>query len=96
MVFSIINIRNYGKTMYLVERIGQLVLVTLEGLAEKEDVESIKKQLKEINNKDEELVVSLSIKSAEGDEVTPEMQKCVRDIVDFCKECEIRLYSYEY
>lgn len=82
--------------MYLVEKIGQLVLVTLEGLAGKDEVESIKKQLAEIDNKDEELVVSLSIKTAEGEKVTPEMQNGIRDIVDFCKECEIRLYSYQY
>lgn len=86
--------------MYVVEKIGQLVLVTLEGLAEREEVESIKKQLAEITDKkiseDEELVVSLSIKPAGGIESTPEMQRCILDIVEFCKESELRLYSYRY
>jgi len=86
--------------MYLVEKIGQLILVTLEGPVKEEEVESIKKQLKEIAAKeridDEELVVSLSIKPAAVDETTPEMQKYILEIVEYCKECGLRLYSYQY
>ncbi len=86
--------------MYLIEKIGQLILITLEGLVKEEEVESIKKQLKAIATKermeDEELVVSLSIKPASGNETPPEMQKYILQIVEFCKECGFRLYSYQY
>lgn len=86
--------------MYIVEKIGQLILITLEGPADRAEVESIKKQLVEITDKksseDEELVVSLSIKPVGGGESTPEMQRCILDIVEFCKKSELRLYSYQY
>jgi hypothetical protein len=86
--------------MYLVEKIGQLVLITLEGLVKTEEVESIKKELMEISVKeridDEELVVSLSINPTAGDERTPEMQKSILEIVESCKEYGFRLYSYQY
>lgn len=86
--------------MYLVEKIGQLILITLEGTVKEEEVESIKKELKEIAAKepvaDEELVVSLSIKPVPGKETPPEMQKYILEIVEFCKECGFRLYSYQY
>jgi hypothetical protein len=86
--------------MYLVEKIGQLILVTLEGPVKEGEVESIKKQLKEIAAKeridDEELVVSLSIKPEGVDETSPEMQKYILEIVEYCKECGLRLYSYQY
>lgn len=86
--------------MYLVEKIGQLILITLEGLVKEEELESIKKEIKEIAAKerveDEELVVSLSINPAAGDETSPEMQGVILKIVEFCKECELRLYSYQY
>lgn len=86
--------------MYLVEKIGQLILITLEGPVKEEEVESIKKELKEIAAKepvaDEELVVSLSIKPVQGKETSPEMQKHILEVVEFCKECGFRLYSYQY
>lgn len=86
--------------MYLVEKIGQLILITLEGSVKEEELESIKKQLKEIAAKEridhEELVVSLSINPTGGDERTPEMQRVILEIVEFCKEFELRLYSYQY
>lgn len=86
--------------MYLVEKIGQLILITLEGSVKEEEIESIKKELKEIAAKErtehEELVVSLSINPTAGDERSPEMQRVILEIVESCKECELRLYSYQY
>jgi hypothetical protein len=86
--------------MYLVEKIGKLILITLEGLVTNQEVETIKKQLREIIDKenkdddDEELVVSLSTKLPEGNELTPEMKKNVLEIVEFCEKNELRIYSY--
>jgi hypothetical protein len=88
--------------MYLVEKIGKLILITMEDLAADQEVETIKKELKEIIDKenkddaDEELVVSVSAKPAEGEELTPEMKKYILDIVEFCEKNELRIYSYSY
>ncbi len=88
--------------MYLVEKIGKLILITVEDLVTNQEVETIKKQLKEIIDKenkaddDEELVVSLSTKLPEGEELTPEMKKYILEIVEFCGKNELRIYSYSY
>lgn len=88
--------------MYLVEKIGKLILITLEDLVTDQEVETIKKQLREIIDKeneeddDEELVVSVSTKPPEGEELTLEMKKYILEIVEFCEKNELRIYSYSY
>jgi hypothetical protein len=88
--------------MYLVEKIGKLILITLEGLVTDQEVETVKKHLKEIIDKenkddaDEELVVSVSTKPPAGEELTPEMKKYILEIVEFCEKNELRIYSYNY
>lgn len=84
--------------MYLVEKIGQLILITLECLVTDEDVKTIEKQLKDIKDKEgnEEMVVSISAAPTEGGKAPPELQQCLSTIVDFCEKNEIRIYSYRY
>lgn len=88
--------------MYLVEKIGKLILISMEDLVTSQEVENIKKQLKEImdkenkNDADEELVVSVSAKPPEGEELTPETKKYILEIVEFCEKNELRIYSYSY
>ena len=62
--------------MYLVEKIGHLILITLEDLVSVEEVEHIKNQLKKIIDKEgiDEVVVSLSTSPPEAEKTTPEMQ----------------------
>jgi len=82
--------------MYLVEKIGQLVLITLEGLITDEEKKTIEKKLKEIIDAEgsEEIVVSLSTSPPEADSSTPEMQKSMDEIIELCKQYDIRIYSY--
>jgi len=82
--------------MYLVEKIGQLVLITLEGLITDEEKKAIEKKLKEIINEEgnEEIVVSLSTSPPEANNSTPEMQKSMDEIIELCKQYDIRIYSY--
>lgn len=84
--------------MYLVEKIGQLVLITLEDLVRDEEIEIIKNQLKKISDKEgvEEVVVSLSTSPPESDKTTAEMQKSMQEIIEFCNEKGIRIYSYRH
>jgi len=84
--------------MYLVEKIGQLVLITLEDLVMGEEIEIIKNQLKKISAKEgvDEVVVSLSTSPPESDKTTPEMQKSMQEIIEFCNEQGIRIYSYRH
>ena len=82
--------------MYLVEKIGQLVLITLEGLITDEEKKTIEKKLKEIIDEEgnEEIVVSLNTSPPEADNSTPEMQKSMDEIIELCKQYDIRIYSY--
>jgi 2-hydroxy-3-keto-5-methylthiopentenyl-1-phosphate phosphatase len=84
--------------MYLVEKIGQLVLITLEGLVKDEEIENIKIQLKKVSDKEgvDEVVVSLSTSPPESDKTTPDMQKRMQEIIEFCNEHGIRIYSYRH
>jgi hypothetical protein len=84
--------------MYLVETIGHLILITLEGLVGVEETEIIKKQLREIIAEDgkEEAVVSLCTQPPEAEKTTPEMHTAVQHIIDFCNDQQIRIYSYRY
>ncbi len=84
--------------MYLLEKIGQLILITLEGLVSNEERENIKNQLKKIIDKEgiDEVVVSLSTSPPEADKTTPEMQESMQEIIEFCNEHGIRIYSYRH
>ena len=84
--------------MYLLEMIGQLILITLEGLVNNEEIENVKNQLKEIIDKEgiNEVVVSLSTSPPEADKTTLEMKERMQEIVGFCNEHGIRIYSYRF
>jgi hypothetical protein len=95
---AIFKLLLFEDIMYLVEKIGQLILITLECLVTEEDVISIEKQLKEIIDKEgnEEMVVSISALPPEGEKLSPDLQECLATIVNFCEKNEIRIYSYHY
>ena len=84
--------------MYLLEKIGQLILITLEGQVSNEEIENIRNQLMEIIDKEgiDEVVVSLSTSPPKADETTPEMQESMLEIIEFCNEHSIRIYSYRH
>jgi len=84
--------------MHLVEKIGQLVLVTLEGKILDKDIQRIRDQLVEITKNEDEAVVSLNLSNLDGSHLPQKNQIKDRylEIIDFCNESNIRIYSYIY
>lgn len=84
--------------MYMVEKIGQLILITLEGHINDQDACVIRKKLEDIVNKEDEVVVSLNLSSLKNH--TPTEIKLVytsqQKIIDFCNQANIHIYSYNY
>jgi hypothetical protein len=85
--------------MVLIERIGPLILITLEGAVDDDEFQSITLQLKELSEKEDEVVVSLNHSTGEGDsprEKDPATEKRYNEIIDYCLKTGIRMYSYIY
>jgi LEA14-like dessication related protein len=83
--------------MYLVEKIGELILVTMEGQVTSEEVEAVKHQLKEIAKMEDEAVVSLKLSSPDGSKIPVKEEKSrYNEIIEFCNKSNIRIYSYVY
>lgn len=84
--------------MFLVEKIGELILVTLEDHVAQNEIESIKSRLKEIKDSDDEAVVSLNLSNLNGSHlpVKEQAKNGYNEIVEFCNRSNIRIYSYIY
>jgi len=83
--------------MYLVEKIGELILVTMEGHVTREELEAVKHQLKEIAKMEDEAVVSLKLSKPDGSKIPVEEEKNrYNEIIEFCNKSDIRIYSYVY
>jgi hypothetical protein len=83
--------------MYLVEKLGELILVTMEGQITSEEVEAVKHQLKEIAKMEDEAVVSLRLSKSDGSRISVEEEKLrYNEIIEFCNKSDIRIYSYVY
>jgi hypothetical protein len=82
--------------MHEVEKLGHLILVTLEGQVDNNEIASIKLQLRNLKHQDDEVVVSLNLSQPDGSKlpVREEMQKRYNEIAEFCNQENIRLYSY--
>jgi hypothetical protein len=83
--------------MYLVEKIGELILVTMEGHVTSEEVEAVKHQLKEIAKMEDEAVVSLKLSKSDGSKISVDEEKSrYNEVIEFCNKSDIRIYSYVY
>lgn len=83
--------------MYLVEKIGELILVTMEGHVTREEVEAVKHQLREIAKMEDEAVVSLKLSNPNGSKIPVKEEKSrYNEIIEFCNKSNIRIYSYVY
>ena len=81
--------------MILVEKIGQLILVSMEGHITSEETQSLKKQLKDLADvEDDDAVVSLSISNPNGSQITSPDKSPYNEIIEFCNRSNIRIYSY--
>lgn len=83
--------------MYLVEKIGELILVTMEGSVTSEEIEAVKHQIKEIAKMEDEAVVSLKLLKPDGSRIPANEEKSrYNEIIEFCNKSDIRIYSYVY
>ena len=81
--------------MYLLEKIGELMLVTLEGPVTDEEVKAIKKQLvQSIEGEEDEVVVSFYQHKPDGTKIPVKQENRQQEIIDFCIQHNIRIYSY--
>ncbi|UCH95679.1 MAG: hypothetical protein JSV88_02220 [Candidatus Aminicenantes bacterium] len=81
--------------MYLVEKIGELILVTLEGPVTNEEIQAVKHQLKDMAELEDEAVVSLNLSTLEGTRISINDEKSrYNEIIEFCNKHNIRIYSY--
>ena len=80
--------------MFIVERIGQLILVTMEGILDVNAVEIMKIQIKKIAESEVEAVVSINHTGIQAGDKVSDIGKAADRIVSFCKENGIRVYSY--
>lgn len=84
--------------MYEVEKIGKLILITLEDHVIPTEIEAVKAHIKDICDHEDEAVVSLNISNIDGSKILlrEDIKKGYHDIIEFCNEGNIRLYSYIY
>ena len=80
--------------MYLVEKIGNLVLITLEGDVSEPEITSIKEQLKKVAEvPNDHVVVSFNLTQAKKDSVI-ELENRKNELLKYCHLTGLRVYSY--
>lgn len=82
--------------MYLVEKIGNLVLITLEGDVSKTEITSIKDQLKKVAEvPNDDVVVSFNLTKAKKSTAF-ELENRKNELLKYCHLAGLRVYSYRY
>lgn len=82
--------------MYLVEKIGNLVLITLEGDVSEPEITSIKEQLKKVAEvPNDDVVVSFNLTQAKKDSVI-ELENRKNELLKYCHLTGLRVYSYRF
>lgn len=82
--------------MYLVEKIGNLVLITLEGDVSEPEITSIKEQLKKVAEvPNDDVVVSFNLTRAKKDSVI-ELENRKDELLKYCHLTGLRVYSYRF
>ncbi len=84
--------------MYLVEKIGDLILITFEGEVTTDEIETIKAELKKIAQvATDDVVVSFNFSQKAGNKrmsFTEEMK--INELLKFCHLSGLRVYSYRF
>ena len=83
--------------MYLVEKIGNLILITLEGKVTDDEIITIKSKLKDIAEvvKDD-VVVSFNLQPQKIQAMSFTLESKVNDLLKFCHISGLRVYSYRF
>lgn len=81
--------------MYLVEKIGNLILITVEGDIADEEIGIIKAQLTKIAEMaKDDVVVSFNLSEAEAKGMTFTLEHKINELLKFCHLTGLRVYSY--
>ncbi|MCK5058283.1 MAG: hypothetical protein KAT34_16640 [Candidatus Aminicenantes bacterium] len=82
--------------MYEVEKIGNLVLITLEGDVSEEEIASIKDQLKKVAEvPNDDVVVSFNLTKLKKS-TSFEIENRKNELLKFCHLSGLRVYSYRF
>jgi membrane protein insertase Oxa1/YidC/SpoIIIJ len=85
--------------MYLVEKISNLILITLEDNISETEIEEIKIKLAKIAEKakaDVVVSINLSEKAKKKEIMNFSLENKINDLLKFCYLSGLRVYSYRY
>ena len=84
--------------MYLVEKISNLILITIEDNIKTEEIEEIKVQLTKIAEMSkDDVVVSINMSErAKQERIQFTLENKINELLKFCYLSGLRVYSYRY
>jgi len=83
--------------MYLVEKIGNLILITIEGEIQDEEIEVIKSRLTRIAEMaKDDVVVSFNLTEHTKSKMSFTLEHKINDLLKFCHLSGLRVYSYRF
>ena len=83
--------------MYLVEKIGNLILVTFEGDVTNIDVDTIKSELKKMAEVAvDDVVVSFNFSQKKDQGLSFTLEQKINELLKFCHLAGLRVYSYRF
>lgn len=83
--------------MYLVEKIGNLILITIEGDILEEEIETVKGQLSKLAEMaKDDVVVSFNLSDNTRNMMTFTLENKVNELLKFCHLAGLRVYSYRF
>ena len=83
--------------MYLVEKIGNLILITIEDDIQEPEIEVVKEQLTKIAEiAKDDVVVSFNLTDKTKKEMTFTLENKVNELLKFCHLSGLRVYSYRF
>lgn len=83
--------------MYLVEKIGNLILVTFEGDVTHIEIDTIKNELKKIAEVAvDDVVVSFNFSQKKEPGLSFTLEQKINELLKFCHISGLRVYSYRF
>jgi len=83
--------------MYLVEKIGNLILITIEGEIKEDEIDIIKSKLTKIAEMaKDDVVVSFNLTDKAKSEMSFTLETKINDLLKFCHLSGLRVYSYRF
>jgi hypothetical protein len=81
--------------MYLVEKIGNLILITVEDDIASEEIENIKTQLTKLAEMaKDDVVVSFNLSDQSKNDMNNGLENQINELLKFCHLSGLRVYSY--